>query len=189
MAKAREITKDETMTKTKESRLTAQEAKRLFNYDPNTGIITNRTSAKNGKFKVGDEAGCVKGEGYRIIGVKKDKFRAHRLAWLIHYGVWPATELDHINRDKLDNRIENIREVTRGENMFNCQKHNKHGLRGINYKRRINRYVARLQVGDKRLHLGTSKYAYVAYLKYLRGVRKHLGEHSMMLVMKMRDYI
>lgn len=59
--------------------------------------------------------GSIDKDGYLIIKVKNKQFKAHRIAWLLNYGKFPNTELDHINRNKLDNRIENLRESNRKE--------------------------------------------------------------------------
>ena len=74
-----------------------------FHYED--GIIT-RDDRKNSN-------GCINEDGYLTLKVKGRKFRAHRIAWLLNYGDFPKSELDHINRNKLDNRIENLRESNR----------------------------------------------------------------------------
>lgn len=76
-----------------------------FNYDD--GKIT-RDDRKNSN-------GSIDKDGYLIIKVKSKQFKAHRIAWLLNYGHFPKSELDHINRNKLDNRIENLRESNRSE--------------------------------------------------------------------------
>lgn len=76
-----------------------------FNYDD--GKIT-RDDRKNSN-------GSIDKDGYLIIKVKSKQFKAHRIAWLLNYGYFPKSELDHINRNKLDNRIENLRESNRSE--------------------------------------------------------------------------
>jgi hypothetical protein len=63
--------------------------------------------------------GSLDKDGYLIIKVKGKQFKAHRIAWLLNYGSFPESELDHINRNKLDNRIENLRESNRQEQIAN----------------------------------------------------------------------
>ena len=66
----------------------------------------------------GSVAGCMNNWGYLQVCTKGKTYKAHRLVWLIEKGVWPE-ELDHINGVRTDNRIENLREVSRKENLRN----------------------------------------------------------------------
>lgn len=61
-------------------------------------------------------------DGYLIIKVKGKRFKAHRIVWLLNYGEMPKKEIDHINRIRTDNRIENLREATREEQIRNTTK-------------------------------------------------------------------
>jgi hypothetical protein len=79
--------------------------RRAVAYDPATGAITRK----------GKRSDSVKGK-YRIVGCKGGYTYAHRLAWRLHYGEWPASEIDHINGDSTDNRIENLRLADRAGN-------------------------------------------------------------------------
>lgn len=79
----------------------------LENFKCTDGIIT-RKDRRNSN-------GSLDKDGYLIIKVKGKQFKAHRIAWLLAKGDFPKTELDHINRNKLDNRIENLRESNRKE--------------------------------------------------------------------------
>ena len=63
--------------------------------------------------------GSLDKDGYLIIKVKGRQFKAHRIVWLLYYGSFPNKEIDHINHNRLDNRIENLREATRTENNNN----------------------------------------------------------------------
>lgn len=96
-----------------------------FQYDPQSGIIT-RT----------DRNGCngsYDKDGYLILKIKCRQYKAHRLAWFLYYGEFPQKEIDHINRDRTDNRIDNLRVVSRWENVLNIkQKPNKRtGIIGV----------------------------------------------------------
>jgi len=97
-----------------------------FIYNSN-GTLT-RTDRKN-------SLGSLDKDGYLIIKVKGKQFKAHRIVWLLNYGEFPKTELDHKNRKKLDNRIENLMESNRIHNNRNkdiIEKPNKEtGLSGI----------------------------------------------------------
>ena len=89
----------------------ADHLKRFFSYDPETGVIS-RTDKKT-------KGGTINDKGYLIIKVKGKRIRAHILAWYLYYGDIPKKELDHINRNKTDNRISNLREVCSTENAEN----------------------------------------------------------------------
>ena len=91
-----------------------------LSYDPTSGIIT--WIKKRLKVSVGKEAGCLHSDGCRIIGFNGKTYKAHRVAWFLHYGENPG-EIDHINGIRDDNRIENLRVVTHYENMQNTVHH------------------------------------------------------------------
>lgn len=85
-----------------------------FSYDPETGEI-KRNDRKN-------SCGSFDKDGYLILKIKSHQYKAHRIAWMLYYGEYPLFELDHINHIRDDNRIENLREVTRSTNNRNNTK-------------------------------------------------------------------
>lgn len=91
--------------------------KQLVSYDPSTGLFTSKTSM--GTRKKGAVLGGVTSHGYVTISLRKKPYYAHRLAWLFVHGYMPH-EIDHINRNRSDNRLENLREVTRSQNNMNA---------------------------------------------------------------------
>ena len=88
--------------------------KKHFIYNPETGVI-ERTDRKC-------STGSIDKYGYLIIKVKGEQFKAHRIAWLLHYGSMPEQNLDHINRNKTDNRISNLREANQFINNSNAER-------------------------------------------------------------------
>jgi hypothetical protein len=90
----------------------------LFYYDPTTGCLIRR-KVTGANTRLGAIAGSLNKDGYRNIYLNGALYPAHRLIWLYHYGRFPPQELDHINRIRDDNRIENLREASRSENMRN----------------------------------------------------------------------
>ena len=81
-------------------------------YDPITGIITNKFR-RSSRAPEGEEAGCLKADGYRHISIKGEKYKAHRIAWLLTHGeIDPALQIDHMNHVRDDNRLVNLRLVT-----------------------------------------------------------------------------
>lgn len=139
------------------AKLTAEEARRLFRYDPETGELYWRVGG--GRRKVGVPAGCVFKPGanyYRRVSVGHKFYYAHRMAWLVWYGHWPKNEIDHINGDTLDNRIENLRDVDCAENRKNqrISSANTSGALGVRWHGEKGRWQARMQVCRKEIHLG-----------------------------------
>ena len=90
----------------------------LLDYDPLTGVFRWRVS--RGRVLCGDIAGCFDGNGYRAVRLDGVDYRAHRLAWFFVHAVWPVADIDHINRRRFDNRLTNLRDVSRAVNLANC---------------------------------------------------------------------
>lgn len=146
--------------------LTQEQVMAALNYDPATGIFRRR--AASGGASAGSVAGTFDGRGYRQIRVAGKKYLAHKLAWIYVYGEWPSKHLDHVNRIKDDNRISNLREVTRSQNGQNrgIQKNNTSCYRGVCWDTGIMRWRARIGLNGKRTFLGyfdTAEAAYEAY--------------------------
>jgi hypothetical protein len=133
---------------------TQEELKSLLNYDEKTGVFTWRKSS--GPVKSGSVAGYVNKKGYVLIGIKGRSYRAHRLAWLYCYGEMPHDDIDHINHDKLDNKISNLRVVSNQENHRNVKMSvaNKSGYNGVSFCSNRNKWIARISDGKKYLNLG-----------------------------------
>lgn len=90
------------------------------------------------------------------IRIGKKRFLAHRLAWLHEHGTWPNCELDHINGIKDDNRIANLREATRSQNMANAPKPltNTSGAKGVCFDKKNGKWMAYIQVNKRFRNLG-----------------------------------
>jgi len=131
--------------------------KELFDYDPDTGRIFWK-EIKPGRSR-GKEAGCVSPSGYRIIMVCGKNYRAHRLIWLFIHGYFPENDIDHINRIRSDNRLKNLREVSKGCNAHNktLQKNNTSGINGVNWRSKECVWESRIKVDRKMFRLGKFK--------------------------------
>ena len=127
----------------------------LLIYDPATGIITWRVT-RPGQMRPGMEAGTIDGKGYLRIRIDGVDYRGHRLAWFMHYEAHPIEEIDHKNRDKLDNRIVNLRHADRSINVLNRgrQKNNSTGTTGVNWRKDRRCWTASISVNKKSQHLG-----------------------------------
>jgi hypothetical protein len=110
----------------------------------------------NKKYAGQAAASAVNAWGYRITRIQGRGLLAHRVAWAIYYGSWPNGELDHIDGDKLNNRITNLRDVDGTTNRRNMprQRNNTSGVTGVN--KNGNKWVARIGAGarGKRINLG-----------------------------------
>lgn len=126
-----------------------------LHYDPDTGVFT-WIKAKPG-IRVGRVAGRNHCDGYRQICLNGHIYLAHRLAWFLFYGQWPAQMLDHINENKSDNRIANLRDVSQTKNQLNqknAQRNSATGVRGVSPTTN-GRYRAQIMLGRKQYALGT----------------------------------
>jgi HNH endonuclease len=87
-------------------------------YEPDTGHVFLMYKP-SGRGNMNKPLGAVSTKGYLTARIKDKQFRVHRLAWFLHYDKWPDGQIDHINGDKLDNRISNLRDVTNYHNCLN----------------------------------------------------------------------
>lgn len=161
--------------------LTAERLRALLIYDPETGLFTRRVSRQG--FWAGTQAGtlitCGPSKGYIYVGVDRGKYRAHRLAWLYMTGEWPR-ELDHINRDRADNRWANLREASRSQNNINSKNHvnNTSGHKGVNWVARANSWRAYVSIDGRQKHLGYFKDFNVAVTARNEAAKRLFGEFA-----------
>jgi len=126
-------------------------AKWLFDYDPETGIITRRVSVSSRALR-GQTITTKNTQGYLVTRFNGKLVYAHRLAYLWMTGEWPPKIMDHKNRNRQDNRWDNLRAVTYSENL-----HNKGEYSGVWWAGRDKVWVASIQIDGKKLYLGCSK--------------------------------
>ena len=138
-------------TGTTQSRL-----KECLDYDPETGVFTWKIR-KSYNTKVGGAAGGKGANRYHSIAVDGVQYATHRLAWLYVHGVWPIDQIDHINGDKLDNRLANLREANNSVNQQNIpiQKNNTSGYTGVSWNKRLNKWIAQIYSNGKNHFLGS----------------------------------
>ncbi len=136
--------------------LTQERLKELLNYDPATGIFTNRVVRQGMRKGANSIAGTKNIHGYIVIQIDGHKVGAHRLAWLYMYGDWPVNQIDHINRVRDDNRIANLRDVTASENVHNAANWTKNtsGVRNVVWHKRNKKWQAQIMVNNKYKYLG-----------------------------------
>ena len=120
-------------------------------YNPLTGVIIYRIS--RGGWKAGSMAGTIGSTGYRTIRIDCTNYRSHRVGFLMHHGHLPKM-IDHINGDKLDNRINNLRECTASQNMRNREGWGASKFAGVSWFKRDCKWKSQIRMGNKRIHLG-----------------------------------
>ena len=149
------------MAETKEINLTQSELHKLFRYE--NGVLYCKVQRR--KAKVGDVAGFIhKKNGYASLCINYNQYYIHRLVWIMFNGSIDSNkQIDHINSNRSDNRIENLREVTVQENKFNISQ-----AKGYSWHRLGKKWSAQIKVNRKKIHLGlfnTTQEARDAYLE------------------------
>lgn len=151
---------------------------RALSYDPETGVF--RWNEKRKNIVPGEVAGGLDKDGYWLIQVNGKNYRAHRLAWFFVHGEWPASLLDHKNRIKSDNRIDNLRLSSKFQNAFNVspERNNSSGVMGVSWCAQTGRWKAQINVGKKTLNLGRYKTIELAREARVDAERRYAGEFS-----------
>lgn len=156
--------------------ITAEEVRRDFHYDPETGVFM-RVSGGHGikKRYTGVPLGCPNQKGQLRVGYKGRLYRLHRLIWLYMTGMWPAHQIDHINRDPTDNRWCNLREATHAENIWN-QTRRDGKQRGAYFCRTTGRYASAITHNGKTIWLGRFDTKEAAAAAYEAASKQMCGE-------------
>lgn len=135
--------------------LSLEKLRLLFKYDPNTGVIT--------KLPADLPVGYDSGRGYLRTSINNKKLLLHRLAWFLTFGKFPNADLDHINGDRKDNRLVNLREATRAENLQNQTK-----AKGFYWFSPVKKWKVSIKKNYKEHHIGyfdTELDARAAYMR------------------------
>lgn len=159
------------------SDITPEQLREWLTYDAQSGVFRwNKKPAR--KIVVGSVASNMSGDGYVRIGLLGSRYRAHRLVWLYVYGRWPNVEIDHINNDRADNRLINLRECTRAQNMLNrrLHKNNTSGFRGVVRDHRTGKWLAQATLGYKTHYLGEFEAIEDAARRHEQFVAEHHGD-------------
>lgn len=149
-----------------------QNLKTILHYDPETGAFT--WASRHSNKAAGSIAGHADHLGYWKIKIAKRSYRAHRLAWLYVYGEWPSFQIDHIDGDKANNAICNLRNGSGGVNQQNVRRpqvNNRSGFLGVHKRSDSNTYRVSISVDGVLRHFGgfrTAEEASDAYLQLKR---------------------
>ncbi|KPF66083.1 hypothetical protein IP84_16840 [beta proteobacterium AAP99] len=152
--------------------LTLDRLKQAVSYNPETGAFVRLLT--RGCSKRGDVLGWANRDGYLLAKVDGQEYMLHRLAWFYMYGAWPKHEIDHINGVRHDNRIVNLRDVTKSVNQQNRkgpQQGASSAYLGVSYFKETGRWRAQIKINGKKKSIGyfsTEEEAYTAYLEVKR---------------------
>lgn len=126
-----------------------------FHYDPVTGHLRWAKPKPKSKVRAGHVVSYIGADGYLTVTFHKKRYKAHRICWLLASGDWPDGDIDHINGDRTDNRLDNLRVCSRQNNLRNMKKQpNKSSVyKGVS-KRKDNQYEAYYSLNNKKVSLG-----------------------------------
>ena len=130
--------------------------KENFRYDPETGILYRSLKCSS------EKAVGYKRDGYLRCTIKKKSFNVHRICWFLHSGKWPDDQVDHIDGDRSNNKISNLRSATNQQNCFNTKKYsnNRSGFKGVSFHKKSGKWRAQI------------RYQYVIHLGYFDKVEE-----------------
>lgn len=162
--------------------LTAERLRQLLSYNQDNGLFTwlkrdehEFISTRSYKSWTARYAGKSAGHkrrdtGYVIVVINGTQHKGHRLAWLYVYGRWPEHGIDHINGDRSDNRIQNLRDVpprTNSENQRSAKSGNKAGMLGVSWHEKNKKWQAEICIDGKKHYIGTFKKQEDAHKEYI----------------------
>jgi len=139
----------------------------LFRFEYKDGELYRQNSKY--KKKIGHKVGKIDKEGYVVTFSNGKKYFVHRLIFLMHHGSLPE-RLDHIDGNRSNNKIENLRKADKYENQYNRKlaKNNTTGVKGVTWRKKEKRFLAICHVSGKRFELG--------YFKILEDAKKAVEE-------------
>lgn len=144
--------------------------RQVLRYEPETGRLfwlerapetfqskkISAANAWNAKYAFQPALCNVDAGGYLYGPINRIKIKAHRVAFAMHHGRWPKNFIDHINGNRTDNRIANLRDVTRSENMRNASlsRKNASGFCGVTFDKQVNKWKAQIGIDGRCRNLG-----------------------------------
>lgn len=152
--------------------------RRTFHYDPETGVFTRILRSSNAVMD-GRPVGRVNSNGYIVFSFEDKVCYGHRLAWAYMHGEKPVDSIDHINGDRTDNRIANLRVagfVINAQNQRAARQNSKSGLLGVHLSTRGKKWCAQITANGRTHHLGSFDSAEDGHAAYLDAKRRlHAG--------------
>lgn len=152
-------------------------ANRILRYDPLSGNMV--WTVNRGRIKAGSNAGCIDKHGYYKLMINKKNHYLHRLAWLLSYGYMPSDSIDHINNNKQDNRLENLRIASAKDNSRNrgLYRNSTTGLKGVS-KLKNGNFMSSICVDGKSIYLGAFDTPEQAHSEYCKAAEKLHGNFA-----------
>ncbi|RTY61958.1 HNH endonuclease [Pseudomonas veronii] len=154
-----------------------EELKSVLAYDADTGQFTWLVNS-SARVQAGRSAGYMrKRDGYIVVRVRGHGYSAHRLAWFYTHGVWPVV-IDHIDRNRSNNAMENLREATASQNGMNTgiRELNTSGYRGVTWNKAARRWQAQARLNGRNFYLGVFESAVMASEVYEEFCKERHGE-------------
>jgi hypothetical protein len=156
--------------------LTQERLKAVVRFEPEIGEFYWLTNSPWRVGVIGERAGSVRVDGYRSITIDRVKYLEHRLAWFYQYGIFPK-QLDHINRNRTDNRIVNLREATAEQNRANRGAVKSiSGLKGAHWNKEAKRWVSKIERNGNATYLGSFNTAEEAHAAHCKAAKEYDGE-------------
>lgn len=167
--------------------ITAEFLRECFEYEPETGSLfwkerplrhfadSRAMSAWNYRY-AGGEAGTLDSHGYRQCHLAGKIIKVHTICWAIVKGRLPKGDIDHVDRNRLNNASRNLRECSRAENSRNTVRKNVTGMKGV--RKSGSRFTAQICVNYKKIHLGSFETAQEAHEAYCKAATLHHGEFA-----------
>ena len=150
-------------------------------YSPDTGDLTwLPTGNRRWDTRLAGTLAGTRRNGYLVLSFNGEKYYAHRLVWLYVTGEWPPNEIDHIDRDRINNRFANLRPATSGQNKGNLSKrsNNTSGTKGVFWHKHMRRWRAQIQQAGVSRHLGYFNTTEDAAVAYAAAARAQFGEFA-----------
>ena len=171
------INEERTASMTRKPDITQEELRQAFDYNEEAGDLCWKYRPAN-NVKIGVPVRAKNTDGYYQVGFKRKVYTVHRIIWMLVYGEWPDAEIDHANCDKNDNRLENLRLSTKGQNQSNS--HKRDGLtsfyKGVCWNARSKKWRAQVTHENKVMYLGEFLKQEDAYDAYCRVVLSLKGD-------------
>lgn len=143
------------------------------------GLLLKKATSMRNKFKIGQKPGNVHPLGYRAIKIRGHLYRESRLIFLLFNGSLPSKEIDHVNKDQLDNRISNLRECSRSQNCANRKRWGKSSkFRGVHWHKKTCKWQAAIRFNKKSKYLGLFEDQKQAALAYNQEAIKCFAEFA-----------